>query len=255
MTSLCRLAVAALLYPCGPMTPASAQQPDTAGALPAPDRYEPVLDQFRRMTARGDSVAAVRNLSLQRDAIRFQFEDGTLYLATPVDGRTIAAIFVGRGTVAFAPPLEIERREVRRILGDSVVNSRISAAAFVFTDSTLSELRRQAGFHAGGDAGRASGVLHDALDHLVDGQDVLQPTLIATLLNGDGAGSFYAHVKREQGEDLMFSIDPREAEQVSLLRGGREGSKVRNDLDLASFAVVAKEARSRSLRYFRARTS
>src|SRR2546430_6029213 len=140
------------------------------------------------MTARGDSVAAVRNLSLQRDAIRFQFEDGTLYLATPVDGRTIAAIFVGRGTVAFAPPLEIERREVRRILGDSVVNSRISAAAFVFTHSTLSELRRQAGFHAGGDAGRASGVLHDALDHLVDGQDVLQPTLIATLLNGDGPG-------------------------------------------------------------------
>src|SRR5256714_1583191 len=187
VTSLCRLAVAALLYPCGPMTPASAQQPDTAGALPAPNRYEPVLDQFRRMTARGDSVALVRNLSLQRDAIRFQLEDGTLYLATPVEGRTIAAIFIGQGTVAFTPPLEIERGEVRRILGDSVVNSRISAAAFVFTDSTLSELRRQAGFHAGGDAGRAAGVLHDALDRLVDGQDLLQPTLIAILRNGDGA--------------------------------------------------------------------
>ena len=226
MTSVCRLAVAALLYPCGPMTPASAQQLDTAGARPAPDRYEPVLDQFRRMTARGDSVAAVRNVSLQRDAIRFQLEDGTLYLATPVAGRTIAAIFVGQGSVAFTPPLEIERREVRRILGDSVVNARISAAAFVFTDSTLSELRRQVGFHAGGDAGRASGVLHDALDHLVDGQDVLQPTLIAALMDGDGAGSFYAHVKREHGEDLMFSIDPSETEQVSLLRGGREGSKV-----------------------------
>src|SRR5256885_15915112 len=45
-------------------------------------------------------------------------------------------------------------------------------------------------------------------------------------MNGDAAGSFYAHVKREHGEDLMFSIDPREAEPVSLLRGGREGSKV-----------------------------
>src|SRR5207253_7018511 len=101
----------------------------TAGARPAPDRYEPVLDQFRRMTARGDSVAAVRNVSLQRDAIRFQLEDGTLHLATPVAGRTIAAVFVGQGSVAFTPPLEIERREVRRILGDSVVNARISAAA------------------------------------------------------------------------------------------------------------------------------
>src|SRR5256885_11379927 len=160
------------------MTPASAQQLDTAGARPAPDRYEPVLDQFRRMTARGDSIAAVRNVSLQRDAIRFQLENGLLYLATPVGGRTVAAIFVGQGSVALTPPLEIERREVRRILGDSVVNSRISAAAFVFTDSTLSELGRQVTFGPGGDVGGASGVLHHALDRPLAGREGLQPTLI-----------------------------------------------------------------------------
>ena len=251
-----RLAVAATLCSCGLLTPASAQRLDTAvpppsaaGSGTAAERYEPVFDALRNMAPRADSVALVRNVSLRRDAIQFQLEDGTLYLATPVGGRTIAAIFVGRGSVALTPPLEMERREVRRILGDSVVNSRISAAGFVFTDSTLSELRRQVTFGAGGDVGRASGVLHDALDHLVDDHEVLQRTLITALMNGEANGFFYAHVKREHGEDLMFSVDPGDDEPVSLLRGGREGSKVqvvsefRRAEDLNDSSAAALDAR------------
>src|SRR6266516_2967433 len=72
--------------------PAAAQQPD---------RYEPVFDALRQMTARADSVASVHNVSLQRDAIHFQLDNGTLYLATPVAGRAIAVIFIGEGSVTF----------------------------------------------------------------------------------------------------------------------------------------------------------
>jgi len=227
-----RLAVAALLCPCGLVTLASAQRldlPPTPSALERPsaaEGYEQVFEGLRTIAPRADASAPVRNVSLRRDAIQFQLEDGQLYLASPVGGRTIAAIFVGRGSVTFTPPLAIERREVRRILGDSVVDSRITAAAFVFTDSTLSELKRDVTFGAGGDVGRATGVLHDALDRLVEGRDVLQPTLITALMNGEANGFFYAHVKREHGEDLMFSLDPGDDEPVSLLRGGREGSKL-----------------------------
>src|SRR5438105_15143614 len=109
------------------------------------------------MAPRADSVALVRNVSLRRDAIQFQLEDGTLYLATPVGGRTIAAIFVGRGSVVLTPPLQMARREMRRILGDSVVTSRISPAGFLFTDSTLRELRLQGAVGGAGEVGRASG--------------------------------------------------------------------------------------------------
>ena len=228
------LVIAALLYVSGPIVQASAQQRDVPATKPpsaldptaAAEQYEPVFEALHQMMPRADSVALVRNVSLRRDAIQFQLENGRLYLATPVGGRTVAAIFVGQGSVALTPPLEIERREVRRILGDSVVHSRISAAAFVFTDSTLSELGRQVTFGPGGDVGGASGVLHDALDRLVEGREVLQPTLITALMNGEAVGFFYAHVKREHGEDLMFSVDPGDGEEVSLLRGGREGSKV-----------------------------
>ena len=210
--------------------PAVARQADSAlvkaPRAQAAERYEPLFDELRKMTPRAESVASLRDVSLRRDAIQFRFDDGKLYLGTTVGGRTIAAIFVGQGSVALTPPLLIERREVRRILGDSVVNARISAAAFVFTDSTLSELERHVSFGGGGDVGRASEVLHDALDHLIDGPEILQPTLIASLLNGQADGFFYAHVKREHGEDLMFVVDPRDDEPVSLLRAGRERSKL-----------------------------
>src|SRR5437870_12940491 len=88
----------------------------------------------------GEQVEQVRNFTLRCAAIVFHLEDGNLFLATPVAGRTIGAVFVGRGAVSFLPPLAIERAEVRRVLGDSVVDARISAAAFGFPDSKPAEV-------------------------------------------------------------------------------------------------------------------
>lgn len=106
----------------------------------------------------------MRNLTLRRGVIEFQLEDGQVFIVTPVAGRTIAAVFVGHGSVSFAPPIGIERRDLQRVIGDSVLTSRIWTAAFVFTDSTLAELERQLTFRGGGVADRASGILNDALD-------------------------------------------------------------------------------------------
>src|SRR3989441_2118339 len=174
----------------------------------------------------GERVAPVRNVTLRPDAVVFPLDDGNLFLATPVVGRTIGAVCVGRGSVSFIPPLAIERAEVRRVLRDSVVDGPIPAAAFVFTDSTLAEFERQLSFGPRPAASPSTDVLGDAIDHLVDGRRVVQPTLITALLNGDSDGFFYAHVKREHGEDLMFVLDPADDEQVAVLRRGREGEKI-----------------------------
>jgi len=93
-----------------------------------------------------DRVAPVRNVTLRRDAIAFHLDEGNVFLATPVGGRTIGAAFVGRGSVSYTPPLAVERGELHRLLEDSTVDARISAAAFVFSDSTLTELERQLTF-------------------------------------------------------------------------------------------------------------
>ncbi|HYK83107.1 MAG TPA: M1 family aminopeptidase [Gemmatimonadales bacterium] len=228
---------------------AHAITPDGPGAA---DDYEAVYEQLQKMQPRADRMAIVRSLTLRRDVIEFHLEDGKLYVATPVAGRTVGAVFVGRGSVAFAPPLAVERLELQRVLGDSVITSRIMSVAFLFTDSTLAELERQLSFGpASGGIGDAAGPLHDALDHLVDGRahEVGQPTLMAALLNGDVTGFFYGHVKRERGEDLMFLVDPQEAEQIELLRGGHQSgqrvqivSQFKRAEDLRDSTVAGNEA-------------
>src|SRR5207247_5365282 len=131
---------------------------------------------------------------------RSRLDAGNLFPAARVAGRTMGAVFAGRGSVSFIPPLAIERAEVQRVLRDSVVDAPISAAAFVFTDSTLAEFERQLSFGPRPAASPRTDVLGDAIDRLVDRRRVVQPTLITALLNGATNGLFHAHVKRGHGE-------------------------------------------------------
>src|SRR5438094_8224384 len=144
------------------------------------ERYEPVFEQLRQLAPRGDRLAVVHDLTLRRDVIKFHLEDGWISLATPVAGRTVAAVFVGHGSVSFVPPSVVERAQVKRVLGDSVIDSRITAAAFVFTDSTLAELEHHLTFGAGNISAGATDVVNALLAHLVDGRmpAVDQPTLM-----------------------------------------------------------------------------
>jgi Peptidase family M1 domain len=234
--SFCRLAVAALLCPCGLMTQASAQQLDTrtpppsvSGSDAAAERYEPVFEALRKLAPRGDSVATVHNFTLQRDAIQFHFVEGRLYLLTPVAGHTVGAVFAGRGAVSFMPPLAVERAQLHHLLGDSVLNADISAAVLLFTDSTLWDLTRQLSFAPAAVGGDATGPVGDALGRLLErrSHESESSTLMSGLLNGYANGFFYAHVKRAHGEDLMFQVDPEQPEQIELLRGGKlDGQKV-----------------------------
>ncbi len=192
------------------------------GVAAAQDHYEQVVAEVRHMAARGDRAAAVRDLVLRRDAAEFHLAEGTLYLLTPVAGRTVGAVFVGRGSVELTPPLAVERANLRRVLKDSVLDAPISAAVFLFADSTLGELERRVTFGAAEVDAQAAARVGDALDFLVDGRArSVDATFMSALLNGEPNGFFSAYVKRLRGEDLTFQVDPYQIEEIFLLRRGK----------------------------------
>lgn len=201
-----------------------------AGQTPAPaEHYETVFAQLQAMTPQADRAATVRNVTLRRDAIVLHLDEGQLFPTTAVAGRVVAAVFVGRGSVSFAPPLPIERAELHRVLGDTVIDAPITAAVLVFTDSTEAELGRQSTTLTGANSGPAADPLHDALDLLLDRDTrlVTQETWMSAILNGETDGFFYVHVKRAHGRDVMLVVDPDQPEAVALLRrGGANGPKV-----------------------------
>lgn len=207
--------VVCLLAALGAAGSARAQQHVNLG-------YAQVFEELRVLAPRADRVAAVEKLVLRRDVAEFRLEQGSLVLLTSVAGRTVGAAFVGAGTLSLVPPLAIERAHLRRVLGDSVLDTPITAAVFLFADSTPAELERAVAFGDGSVPADVRRRVGDALEFLIDGRERrADPTLMTALLNSAPNGYFAAYVKRQRGEGVMIRLDPHEIEEVMLLRRGR----------------------------------
>jgi len=189
----------------------------------AQETYQRAFEEVRKLAPRAEQVATVKDLVLRRDVAEFRLITGSLSLLTPVAGRTVGAVFVGRGTVSLRPPLAVERAHMHLVLGDSLLDAPISAAVFLFADSTLAELERQVSFGAGAVDRAAPGRVGDALGFLVDGgEQRVDPTWMTAILNQEASGFFSAYVKRERGEDLTIQLDPYLIEEVVVLRRGKQ---------------------------------
>lgn len=203
------LAVVALLIP---QVTVLAQE--TAPAIAA---YEDRFAQIMGMNAAPGGVAEVSNLVLQRDVARFTFSSGRLYLLTPVGGRTVAALYRGSGTFAFAPTSKIEQDRLARSEKRPAVESAITDVLLLFADTTMAELSHHLTFRTGEVYGETRATVRDALKYLGDEDSkTFDPDLMGAWLNGDTTDLFYAHIRRQNGDPLMFTLNPHQVEAVSL---------------------------------------
>ena len=190
-----------------------------------PESYDSVFDQLKNIAPVRSGVAVVRGLTLRRDVMTLQLDSGLAYLLTPVAGRTVGIAFVGSGSISFTPPLAVERFNLKRTLGDSSITGPITAAVFIFADSTAAELGRSLtfGIAPGGSPGPdPGGAIGDALAYLLDGRSrSADPSLLGALLNQNTTGYFSAYVQRKRGESVMIQYDPMVAEEVFLYRRGK----------------------------------
>jgi len=77
--------------------------PSVPAAASAAGSFEDTYNELLGLQPVADRVAEVHDLVLQRDVAKFTLQSGKLYLLTPVGGRMVAVVFLGRGRFAFAP--------------------------------------------------------------------------------------------------------------------------------------------------------
>ena len=193
----------------------SGQSTEDAGAVAT--SYEERYGEILALQPRGDRAAPVDRLVLARDVGRFTLERGTLYLLTAVGGRTVGAVFQGRGTFAFAPPTKVEQDRLALFLKTRELDVPFTEVVWLFADSTLAELEHTLRFGAASVSGAVRATVRSSLGHLGDEDSrSFDPDLLSAFLNAESSALFYAHIKRDGGAPLMFMVNPFELEGVTL---------------------------------------
>lgn len=163
-------------------------------------------------------VAAVHHLVLTRDAGVLTLESGTLYLLSPVGGRTVGAVFEGAGRFTLTPPIAIERGALAQFAGAGTLSDSITEAVLLFADSAGAALDALA-WGAGevpGDVGRHARDFVESLEGKEDG--AFRAEVIEPWLNGVRNGMFAARLAPARGDALFFEYDPGANESVRLYR-------------------------------------
>lgn len=211
---LCRV-LSLVALPAGLTSPATGQ---ATPALQPAGSTDGIVAALRDLRPAPGRVADVAQLVIEREAGRFTLEAGTLYLLSPVGGRTVGAVFVGRGTFAFGAPSRAEQDQIERFLKHREVAEPFTALVLLFADTTLRELESRLTFGPQAQHAEAGSAVRDAFAYLTDEESkAIDPDLLRPLLNGEVNAFFYAHIAR-RGEPLMFTVNPYAVEGVSLLR-------------------------------------
>lgn len=206
MNSRVKLGLVALLAPLG-----------LDGASPATqylDRYREVVD----LAPVANQAGQVSNLVLRRGAAELTLIKGTVYLLSPIGGRTVGAVFQGTGRFALRPPLQIERDALSRFGGGPALDDTITQAVLLFADSTAEALRS-----IKFETAEVPGSVGDGVRSLIgslkgDHEGALSASIMAPLLNDETNGFFLAHLDRRRGDPLLLQIDPRMNEAVQVYR-------------------------------------
>jgi len=198
-----------------------------AGAQTAPEpagrSYEETYRDLIGLQPQPGAVAPVSGITIVRDAARFDLEQGTLALLSPVGGRVVAAAFVGRGTFRFEPPTLREREHLYRYVESETLEEEFTTLFLLFTDSTEAELRRAVTFGPASAGGSFAAVIKESLEDLgeKDAKEV-EPDVMRALLNGGAPGLFFARVRRRHGDPFLLEVSPYAEEGVSLGRRRKE---------------------------------
>lgn len=192
-------------------------------AATADRKTDAVYQQIRRKSDSPDDfsgqVAKVNGLTFKRDAATFKFNSGEIYFLSPVEGRTIGAVFVGDVEMSVNPPNEAEQRSLAIFTGAPQLTEKFNRIVMRFTDDTFNEIKSAPGVQmsaSGPQAARArdayreiQSLLKDKAHYNVDLRtlgDVYAPQRPGFFMAFPGGGRF---------DRLIFVVDPLGIQEVS----------------------------------------
>lgn len=177
---------------------------------------DPVYQSLRQLGRNekdfaGD-YAVVNNLQLKRDAANFNLKSGELYFITPIEGKVVAAVFIGDGELTLTPPTAIEKHSIKIFTGEDGITEQFSKLILRFTDQTFEQIKSSpnATMKTGGPAAsQARGLFRDNQDLLRNRlRDNRELRTLYDLYNPARDGFFAAFIDGKRFNKLVFLLEP-----------------------------------------------
>lgn len=211
-----RFGLVLLLLALSRLAPAQtlSTRPEQAPAPAAPANSDPTYQQLRNVGLSGE-VAAANNLVLKRDASTFTFRSGSFYFLAPVNGKVTGAVFMGEGTFALVPPLEMEKKTLKLLTKEDTMSEVFQGVVLRFTDGTYEEIKKAAGVTAGAPPSTAAlSETQEALRKKMHWN--LTARILEDVLSTEPGGLFVAFIKgTKYSGKMVFVIDPHGAPDVA----------------------------------------
>jgi len=211
---------------------------------------DPVYTQLRSLKLSGETIG-VEVVTLKRDAATLVFNRGVFHFAEPINGKVMAAVFIGEGQFRIEPPTDVEKRNMAGLSKDLVFTEPFSELVVHFTDGTFADVTEGRATTKGPPDSKASSIMADRMNLIRKGRAFSTPNIAVYLLNYNlparlledvydpaHAGFFNAFIKGNRFNNLMFRIDPRgvpnmEPEEVVLASFDNSDLGIWNSFHLA----------------------
>ena len=184
---------------------------------------DPLYTQLRQRSMSPDSfsssVATVNNLVLKRDAATFTLKSGEIYFMSPVEGKTVGAVFIGDGEISLTPPTETEKKALAIFTEGPSLNEQFTQLVLRFTDKTFEEVKQSSNVRMGAGGAQAA----TARDLYREKETLLRKRLrsnmeirtLADLYSTQPQGYFTAFINGRRWSKLLYVLDPLGIADVS----------------------------------------
>src|SRR4051812_48695993 len=211
MFSTRRLSVLSCLLPLLAAGVLHAQTPDPAAlqAAVAGARLEPAR------------AVTLKNVKLGVGLGTLRLEDGVLIPATPVGGKTIEMVFLGKGRLEVEPPDAVEAGQLELFTGGSRLDMEFKDAVLVVgLDAAVSALLKKPAAQADTSTVRRGEELYASWKGRKERKllNAERGILLDALGDPAAAGYFAALFRGSELGDFLYMVEPDGQEQVSLGR-------------------------------------
>ena len=194
------------------LSTSAAAQPPTNTTAP---NSHPLYRELRGVSV-GAEAYQVTDFVLPKDTATFTLT-GTVYMLAPVRGRVTGAVFVGKGTMAYTPPVASERRMLGILTKGEPFSEGFERAVFRFTDDTAEKIKSGGAAGAGGQKDQAQDALKDVNQSLrLRLRENVHARILHDLLSPTPGGLFHAYIAgKKYSNKLVFTIDPQGSSNVA----------------------------------------